>query len=231
MAFDVVFLAGLLSFFSPCTVPLMPVYFAELAGGAAASGVSDGKNAIAKFNGILMLRTVLFVIGISTSFVLLGFGAGLAGKVFGSRVFQVGCGILAIILGIHQTGLIRFRLLERQKTFDSAGSSRPKLFGAFLLGFAFSFGWTPCVGPVLATVLALASNQGQAFGAAQLMLVYSAGLAIPFLLISVMGSWAMDRIKSMNRYLPGIQMASGLLIIVMGLLLMTDNLNALSINL
>src|SRR5664280_2300172 len=101
MAFDVVLLAGVLSFFSPCTVPLMPVYFAEIAGGAAASGVVADKNTIAKLNGILIVRTILFVTGISTSFVLLGFGAGLAGQVLSSQAFQAGCGFLAIVLRFH----------------------------------------------------------------------------------------------------------------------------------
>ncbi len=228
MTADIVFLAGILSFFSPCTLPLLPVYFAELAAAADSSAVVSGsKNSL---DLRLILRTLLFVSGLSTSFVIMGFGAGLAGKLLDSRLFLVGCGILVIVLGIHQTGLIRFRFLERQKKWESNGNPRPGIIGAFLLGFTFSFGWTPCVGPVLATVLALASNQGESFGAAVLMLVYSAGLSLPFVLLAFLGARVLVKLKKVHRHLPKIQVASGILIIIMGVLLMTDNLNVLAIN-
>ncbi len=227
MTADIVFLAGLLSFFSPCTLPLLPVYFAELAAAADSSGVVSGSRSSLDLR--LILRTLLFVAGLSTSFVIMGFGAGLAGELLGSQFFLVGCGILVIVLGIHQTGLIRFRLLERQKKWESNRSPRPGIIGAFLLGFTFSFGWTPCVGPVLATVLALASNQGESFGAAVLMLVYSAGLSLPFVLLAFLGARVLGKLKKIHRHLPKIQVASGILIIIMGVLLMTNNLNVLTI--
>ena len=228
MTADIVFLAGILSFFSPCTLPLLPVYFAELAAATDSSGVGSGSRSSLDLR--LILRTLLFVAGLSTSFVILGFGAGLAGELLGSQFFLVGCGILVIVLGIHQTGLIRFRLLERQKKWESSEKTRPGSIGAFLLGFTFSFGWTPCVGPVLATVLALASNQGESFGAAVLMLVYSAGLSLPFVLLAFLGARVLGKLKKIHRHLPKIQVASGILIIIMGVLLMTDNLNVLTIN-
>lgn len=227
MTADIVFLAGILSFFSPCTLPLLPVYFAELAVAADNSvGVSGSRSSL---DLRLILRTLLFVAGLSTSFVIMGFGAGLAGELLGSQFFLVGCGILVIVLGIHQTGLIRFRFLERQKKWESNGNPRPGIIGAFLLGFTFSFGWTPCVGPVLATVLALASNQGESFGAAVLMLVYSAGLSLPFVLLAFLGARVLEKLKKIHRHLPKIQVASGILIIIMGVLLMTNNLNVLTI--
>ena len=228
MTADIVFLAGILSFFSPCTLPLLPVYFAELAAATDSSGVVSGDRSSLDLR--LILRTLLFVAGLSTSFVIMGFGAGLAGELLGSQFFLVGCGILVIVLGVHQTGLIRFRLLERQKKWESGGKARPGIVGAFVLGFTFSFGWTPCVGPVLATVLALASNQGESLGAAVLMLVYSAGLSLPFVLLAFMGARVLGKLKNVHRHLPKIQVASGILIIVMGVLLMTDNLNVLTIN-
>lgn len=228
MTADIVFFAGILSFFSPCTLPLLPVYFAELATAADSSAVVSGSKRSLDLR--LILRTLLFVTGLSTSFVIMGFGAGLAGQLLDSRLFLVGCGILVIVLGIHQTGLIRFRLLERQKKWESNGKARPGIVGAFLLGFTFSFGWTPCVGPVLATVLALASNQGESMGAAVLMLVYSAGLSLPFILLAFLGARVLGKLKNVHRHLPKIQVASGILIIIMGVLLMTDNLNVLTIN-
>ncbi|MDR3565255.1 MAG: cytochrome c biogenesis protein CcdA [Negativicutes bacterium] len=228
-AFDAVFLAGVLSFFSPCILPLLPVYLAQLARGDGAQGVRADGIVTSRLNWPLIARTAVFVTGISTSFVLLGFGAGLAGLVLSSQEFLAACGIVAILLGVHQTGLFRLRMLEREKRLHLPRIFRLGIFGAFLLGFTFSFGWTPCVGPVLATVLAVASNQGQAFDAVTLMLVYSAGLAMPFLLVSLIGDRALARIRGVNRYLPQIQVASGLLIIGMGVLLMTNNLNSLSV--
>ena len=228
MTADIVFLAGILSFFSPCTLPLLPVYFAELAAATDSSGVVSGDRSSLDLR--LILRTLLFVAGLSTSFVIMGFGAGLAGELLGSQFFLVGCGILVIVLGVHQTGLIRFRLLERQKKWESNGNPRPGIVGAFVLGFTFSFGWTPCVGPVLATVLALASNQGESLGAAVLMLVYSAGLSLPFVLLAFLGARVLAKLRLLHSHLPKIQVASGILIIIMGVLLMTDNLNVLTIN-
>ena len=228
MTVDIVFLAGILSFFSPCTLPLLPVYFAELAAATDSSTVVPGNKKSIDLR--LILRTLVFVAGLSTSFVIMGFGAGLAGQLLESRWFLVGCGITVIVLGIHQTGLIRLRLLERQKKWESSGKARSGILAAFLLGFTFSFGWTPCVGPVLATVLALASNQGESLGAAVLMLVYSAGLSLPFVLLAFMGARVLGKLKNVHRHLPKIQVASGILIIVMGALLMTDNLNVLTIN-
>jgi cytochrome c biogenesis protein CcdA len=228
MTADIVFLAGILSFFSPCTLPLLPVYFAELAAASDSSTVVSGSKKSLDLR--LILRTLLFVSGLSTSFVIMGFGAGLAGKLLDSRLFLLGCGILVIVMGIHQTGLLRFRLLERQKKWESNGKARPGILGAFLLGFTFSFGWTPCVGPVLATVLALASNQGESLVAAVLMLVYSAGLSLPFVLLAILGTRVLGKLKKVHRHLPKIQVASGILIIIMGVLLMTDNLNVLAIN-
>ena len=228
MTADIVFLAGILSFFSPCTLPLLPVYFAELAAATDSSTVVPGNKQSVDLR--LILRTLVFVAGLSTSFVIMGFGAGLAGQLLDSRLFLRDSNILETVLGIHQTGLIRFRLLEQQKKWESNGMARPGIVGAFVLGFTFSFGWTPCVGPVLATVLALASNQGESLGAAVLMLVYSAGLSLPFVLLAFMGARVLGKLKNVHRHLPKIQVASGILIIVMGVLLMTDNLNVLTIN-
>ncbi len=228
MTADIVFLAGILSFFSPCTLPLLPVYFAELAVAADSSTVVSGSKKSLDLR--LILRTLLFVSGLSTSFVIMGFGAGLAGTLLDSRLFLLGCGILVIVMGIHQTGLFRFRLLERQKKWESSSKACPGILGAFLLGFTFSFGWTPCVGPVLATVLALASNQGESLVAVVLMLVYSAGLSLPFVLLAILGTRVLGKLKKVHRHLPKIQVASGILIIIMGVLLMTDNLNVLAIN-
>lgn len=225
MTYDIVFLAGLLSFFSPCIIPLLPVYVAQLAKGATGT-VADPSD---KLNWRLIAQTIVFVTGIATSFVLLGFGAGFLGQALSSDTFLFICGLFAILLGLYQMGLLKLNFLARERKIHLKESTRSGIVGSYLLGFTFSFGWTPCIGPVLATVLGVASNQGQGLHAALMMLVYSAGLAIPFVVISIMGNVILDRIKGLNPYLARIQFVSGLLIILMGILLMTNNLNFLAI--
>ena len=129
---------------------------------------------------------------------------------------------------MHQTGLIRLPWLNREKraTFGRAG--RTDALGVFLLGLAFSFGWTPCIGPVLAAILGLAAGGGAAFYGAFLMAVYALGFAIPFLVLSLFSDVLLAKIKRLQRHLPKLKVAGGVLIILMGLLLMTNRLHALS---
>lgn len=230
MSYDIVFVAGILSFFSPCTLPLLPVYIAQLSQGTSGNGLS----ARVKFsNGFslnlrLISQTALFIAGIATSFVLLGFGAGVVGEILFSREFLAFCGIAAVVFGIHQVGLLRLGFLEREKRIELKAPSRFGLIRSYLMGVTFSFGWSPCVGPVLAAVLGIASSQGQPMNAALLMLVYSAGFAAPFMIVTTMGDVLAERMGQIHRHLGSIQKASGLLIIIMGILLMTGNLNVLS---
>lgn len=224
MTYDIVFLAGILSFFSPCIIPLLPIYVAQLSKGAAETR-GDVKG---KVNWRLMAQTIVFVMGIETNFVLLGFGAGALGNVFGSETFLVICGTVAIGMGLYKIGIIKIDFLARERKVYMTGTSSSSVVSAYLLGFTFSFGWTPCIGPVLATVLGVASNQGQGLYAAVLMFIYGAGLAIPFILISALGNVLLDRVKVLHPYLRKIEIASGVLIILMGILLMTNQLNRLA---
>lgn len=224
MTYDIVFIAGLLSFFSPCIIPLLPVYVAQLTKGSTKT-VTDPNH---KLNWRLIVQTIVFVTGISTNFVLLGFGAGFLGQALNSETFLIICGLFAIVMGLYQVGLLKLDFLARERKIHVKDATRAGVFASYLLGFTFSFGWTPCIGPVLATVLGVASSQGQALHGALLMLIYSAGMAIPFVIISIMGHVILDRVKVLNPYLARIQIVSGLLIILMGILLMTNNLNVLA---
>jgi cytochrome c-type biogenesis protein len=216
-----VFFAGVLSFLSPCVVPLLPVYLSVLAKPAAETEPARRRLS-------LVFRTLLFVAGISVCFVVLGFGAGALGGVINSQTFLLVAGAVVILLGIHQTGLIKLPWLNREKraTFRRAG--RTDALGVFLLGLAFSFGWTPCIGPVLAAILGLAAGGGAAFYGAFLMAVYALGFAIPFLVLSLFSDVLLAKIKRLQRHLPKLKVAGGVLIILMGLLLMTNRLHALS---
>ena len=214
-----VFVAGIFSFFAPCLVPLLPVYISMFAGEQS----NIKKIGRLNINLIVIAKTLVFVLGISTSFVILGFGAGALGSVINSKAFIMICGMIVIILGIHQTGLIHFSLLDRDKRLNL--KSKNGVLGTFLLGFSFSFGWTPCIGPLLATVLGISATKGQVFYGAFLMLVYSFGLMIPFLIVAIFSDIILRQVKKLNRHLEKIKIVGGVIIILMGILLMNNSLN------
>jgi len=223
-----VFIAGLLSFFSPCILPVIPVYIAYFTEGSkSGEELGEGKKKTHLFS-LAMLKAIVFVGGLSTSFILLGFGAGALGSILYGRWFLILCGMLVIILGIHQTGLVKFRFLAREKKVHVERSKKSDLLGAYLLGFTFSFGWTPCVGPVLAAVLGLSATRGSAAYGGFLMLIYSIGLVIPFLIMAVFSDYLLSRIKSLYKHMNTIKIVGGVLIILMGILLMTDKVTSLT---
>ena len=202
-----VFLAGLASFLSPCIFPIIPIYFGILAKG-----------------GRKILNTFLFIAGLSLTFVSLGFSFGFLGNLFFNDTVRIIAGIIVIILGIHQLGIIKLNFLERSKVVEVKTEGKSASFEAFFLGLTFSLGWTPCIGPILASVLALSGDEGSALYGAGMMLVYVLGLATPFVLFSLFSQELFKRTKAMNKHLGKFKIVGGLLIIVMGVLLITNNL-------
>ena len=202
-----VFLAGLASFLSPCIFPIIPIYFGILAKG-----------------GRKILNTFLFIVGLSLTFVSLGFSFGFLGNLFFNDNVRIIAGIIVIILGIHQLGIIKLNFLERTKVVEVKTEVKSASFEAFFLGLTFSLGWTPCIGPILASVLALSGDEGSALYGAAMMLVYVFGLATPFVLFSLFSQELLKRTKALNKHLGKFKIVGGLLIIVMGVLLITNNL-------
>ena len=202
-----VFLAGFASFLSPCIFPIIPIYFGILAKG-----------------GRKILNTFLFIAGLSLTFVSLGFSFGFLGNLFFNDNVRIIAGIIVIILGIHQLGIIKLNFLERTKVVEVKTEGKSASFEAFFLGLTFSLGWTPCIGPILASVLALSGDEGSALYGAGMMLVYVLGLATPFVLFSLFSQELLKRTKAMNKHLGKFKIVGGLLIIVMGVLLITNNL-------
>ncbi|BBI33914.1 cytochrome C biogenesis protein CcdA [Cohnella abietis] len=223
-----VFAAGLLSFFSPCILPLLPVYIAYLSGNSASNanpGTSDSSSI--RLRPGLILRTLMFVLGLSTVFILLGFGSGTIGTVITSSRFIAVCGAVVVLFGLYQTGWIKFSLLERERKISSNRIDNGGYIGAFLLGLTFSFGWTPCIGPVLAAILSIAAGEGSPAYGGFLMLIYTLGLAIPFLLMSVFSDFILTRIRRLYKFMGMIKVISGCILILMGIVLMTDRLNTI----
>ncbi|HGK1156106.1 TPA: thiol-disulfide oxidoreductase-associated membrane protein CcdA2 [Streptococcus pneumoniae] len=223
-----VFLAGILSFFSPCILPLLPVYTGVLIDDKDGAQASSGKFSISVTS---LLRTLAFIAGISFIFILLGYGAGFLGDLLYASWFQYLTGAIIILLGLHQMEILHFKGLYKEKRLQLQGQGQngKGYSQAFLLGLTFSFAWTPCVGPVLGSVLALAASGGSgAWQGAGLMLVYTLGLALPFLLLALTSSYVLKHFRKLHPYLGILKKVGGFLIIVMGLLVLFGNASILS---
>ena len=218
---------GILSFFSPCILPLLPVYVGILLDTDEPRTITIFGKKIAWYG---IIKTLFFIAGLSVVFLILGYGAGFLGKVLYTEWFRYVLGAIVILLGVHQMELINFKLLQRQKSVQlKKDKNRNDFYNAFLLGVTFSFGWTPCVGPVLSSVLAIAASGGN--GALQgglLMLVYTLGLALPFLAMAMASGWVLQRFSKLKPHMGTLKKIGGALIILMGILLMLGNLNALA---
>lgn len=223
-----VFLAGILSFFSPCILPLLPVYTGVLLDDKDGAQASSGKFSISVTS---LLRTLAFIAGISFIFILLGYGAGFLGDLLYASWFQYLTGAIIILLGLHQMEILHFKGLYKEKRLQLQGQGQngKGYSQAFLLGLTFSFAWTPCVGPVLGSVLALTASGGSgAWQGAGLMLVYTLGLALPFLLLALTSSYVLKHFRKLHPYLGILKKVGGFLIIVMGLLVLFGNASILS---
>lgn len=213
-----VFLAGVLSFFSPCVFPLLPVYM-----GILLDEQGDKKSVF--WHGLA--KTLCFIAGISVIFLILGYGAGILGNVLYTAWFHYVLGVVVILLGLHQMDILQFRFLQKQKTLTfQKKSSRNGYLTALLLGITFSFGWTPCIGPVLGSVLAVAAAGGQsAVQGGFLLLFYTLGMSLPFLVLALASGLTMRYYQSIKPYLPILKKIGGGIIIVMGILLLFNRLD------
>ncbi|MFY9559724.1 MAG: cytochrome c biogenesis protein CcdA [Terriglobales bacterium] len=210
------FVAGLVSFLSPCVLPLVPGYVSLISG----AGVEELKSQNGRLLRKVMLNSAAFIIGFSIVFIALGAAATEVGqllRLYQSVIARV-AGVVIILFGLHLTGIFQIKaLLADTRMHSLKGSSTA--WGSFVIGFAFAFGWTPCVGPILAVVLGLAAGQDTVVKGILLLAVYSAGLAVPFLLTSL----GIERfLKFYNRFkfhMHAVEVASGGLLIAVGVLL------------
>jgi len=226
LSVPIAFLAGVVSFLSPCVLPLVPGYISMLSGesieGLKAEASSELLNRVLR-------NSLAFVAGFSLVFVILGASATWVGKFLLAQrtTFNLIAGIVVVIFGLHLTGLVKIPLLYREARLDT-GAPRRGLGGAFLLGFAFAFGWTPCIGPILAAILALAAQRETVLQGMFLLGIYSAGLAIPFLLTSVGLSTFLKFYGGFRKHLQAVEVASGVLLIALGILMAFNKLALIS---
>lgn len=208
--------AGSVSFLSPCVLPLVPVYVAQLAGASAASTVPVSR-------GDTFARALAFVLGFSAVFIALGASVGLVGYALRDYLPALAraAGLLLIVLGLHQSGILRIPLLYRGFSAGSAGHPRGCL-GWAAVGGAVSIGWVPCVGPVLGSILTYAASSATVGKGALLLACYSLGLGVPFLAAGLLAGSAGTALRRMRRWVGVVEAVSGLLLIVAGILVFTD---------
>ena len=220
-------IAGLISFLSPCVLPLVPPYLVYLTGATIEHLESDEPVSASKR--VVMLSAALFVLGFSTVFVLLGASASLIGGLIRawSEQLSILAGVVIIAMGLHFLGLTRIGLLMREGRLPI-----PKpvgLWGAYIMGLAFAFGWTPCIGPILAAILSIAAAEATVAKGAGLLAVYSAGLGIPFLIAAFMVEQFSALFSRMKGHLVNVERAMGVLMIITGIGFLTGAVSNVSI--
>ena len=219
-------LPELLSFFSPCVLPLIPAYFTFITGFSIEELTEKYNSEIRKK---VFLSTFLFVLGFSLVFILMGASASYLGGLMYTykKLIRIIGGILIIILGIHLTGIIRIPGLDFEKRITL--EKKPLHFlGTLIIGMAFGAGWSPCIGPLLGSILIVAGSQETVWQGVILLGIYSAGLAIPFIIISIFINFLLTFIKKASKVLKYVNVVAGVVLIVVGLILVSNKLYVFS---
>ena len=207
MPFIVSYIAGLLSFLSPCVLPLVPIYFFYITG-ISAREIKE-KSLTSKERIKIFVNSILFIAGFASVFILIGAAsANLIGNIFAYKWVNILMAVIIIIFGINVAGFIKFNFLQYEKRLNLQNA------GAFLLGFSFAFGWTPCIGPIFGTIIGMAATEPTK--SISMMVLYTLGLATPFILMALFTVWSMKLIEKMKNYMWIIEKASGFLLIGVG---------------
>ena len=223
-AMTVALAAGVISFLSPCVLPIVPPYLAYM------SGVSlNDMSSVSAARRRAIVAALFFVMGLSTVFLLLGFTASAFGAFFlqNQILFSQISGVVVIVFGIRFLGIFRIPFLDREARMD-AGDKGGSSFGAYLLGLAFAFGWTPCIGPQLGAILSLAASEASVSRGTLLLGVYALGLGIPFLLAAMFMTRAMGVMNRLKKHMKTIERVMGLLLLVVGIAMLTGAFSTFS---
>ncbi|MEJ5377617.1 MAG: cytochrome c biogenesis protein CcdA [bacterium] len=215
--------AGILTFFSPCILPLLPAYMSFITGKAVEEILAD--RPVSKE---ILPPVLLFCLGFSSIFVILGATATTLGRIMGAnqRALEILGGLVVIIFGLHQLGLIRASFLQREMRFHLRGRPAHGL-GAFLVGVAFAAGWTPCLGPVLGSILAYAGTRETVEQGVVLLCLFSLGLSLPFVALGFATGAILPRLRAASRFMFWIRLGSGCALVVLGLLLVGNQMSYL----
>ncbi len=231
MGFDVSYaaalLAGLLSFASPCVLPLVPPYLCFL-GGVTLEEIAGDRPPDPAARRRVVVAALAFVLGFTTVFVALGASASVLSQVLiqNARWMQVVAGAIIIVFGLHLMGVLRVGFLNRElRAHPEARPTGP--IGAFLVGLAFAFGWAPCVGPVLATILTVAAGREEMWEGAMLLTVYSLGIGIPFLAAAAFAGAFLGAMARLRPHMRKIELALGALLVATGLMILTGTFTEL----
>ncbi|MDH4992311.1 cytochrome c biogenesis protein CcdA [Aquamicrobium lusatiense] len=220
-------LAGLLSFVSPCVLPIVPPYLAWLAGVSFDELRDEAPGAEQRRR--VIIAAFAFVLGFATVFIALGATASVIGKTIAQYfdTLAIVAGVLIIIMGLHFLGVFRIGMLYREARVQVDRKPAGPL-GAYVIGLAFAFGWTPCVGPVLAAILFIAGSEGTALRGAALLGAYSLGIGIPFLLAAIFASRFLGWAARFKKHMRKVEMAMGGLLVITGILFITGQMSAIS---
>ena len=220
------FAGGLIVFFSPCVLPIVPFYLSYMAGTSMSEISADGVLA----PGVrkrAFLASIMFSLGIITVFVMLGAAAYGLSQTFRSMQteFRIVAALIVLIMGLHFLGVIRIGFLNRAFQMDAGDTQNMSVMGAYVVGFAFAAGWTPCVGGVLTAVVFTASTEATALRGLVLLLVFGAAMTMPFVVASLFIGPVLKFASRFRRHLPKVEKAMGLLMIAFAVLIATDSVN------
>ncbi len=223
VSYPIALVAGIVSFLSPCVFPLVPSYVSFITG-ISFEDLTTGTDS-ARIRKLTITNSLMFIMGFSVVFIALGASSSYIGSVLANNqqiIKQVG-GVLIIVFGLYMIGILKIRFLSIEKKFHFQG--RPAGYiGAFLIGVTFAAGWTPCIGPVLGSILLYAATANSALYGIKLLAVYSLGLAIPFFIVSLAFNTMLSSMPKIQRYLRHITIISGILMIAFGIVLLTDSM-------
>jgi len=225
VSYPLAFLAGFLSFLSPCILPLIPSYVSYMTGASFEDMRTGDRGKIRK---LTIINSLAFIFGFSFIFISLGASSSAIGGLFlqYQDALRIGGGVLIILFGLYIMGVLNIKFLSQERKLHLRGKPSGYL-GSFFIGMTFAAGWTPCIGPILGSILLYASTTGSISYGFNLLLVYSIGLGLPFFITAIAINAFLSRLTAIQRYMRAIIILSGLLLIAFGLLLLTDSLRVI----